>query len=150
MAESGCLEQVDRGADNPTSYYKTIIKPVKGGQGPVWAVAPLIINKKWFVCRTSHIPFLVEQQFQGLGSRGPWEQAKYFRNWRSMARQSWRESHEERQNIRSPGRDLSPGHPEYKVRVPTTGKFFKECVHGVMNFENQCIRMISQPEASNQ
>jgi hypothetical protein len=22
MAESGCLEQVDRGADNPTSYYK--------------------------------------------------------------------------------------------------------------------------------
>jgi hypothetical protein len=43
MAESGCLEQVDRGADNPTSYYKTIMKPVKGGQGPVWTVAPLII-----------------------------------------------------------------------------------------------------------
>jgi hypothetical protein len=43
MAESGCLEQVDRGADNPTSYYKTIMKPVKGGQGPVWVVAPLII-----------------------------------------------------------------------------------------------------------
>jgi hypothetical protein len=43
MAESGCLEQVDRGADNPTSYYKTITKPVKGGQGPVWVVAPLII-----------------------------------------------------------------------------------------------------------
>jgi hypothetical protein len=43
MAESGCLEQVDRGADNPTSYYKTIMKPVKGGQGLVWAVAPLII-----------------------------------------------------------------------------------------------------------
>jgi hypothetical protein len=39
----GVLEQVDRGADNPTSYYKTIMKPVKGGQGPVWAVAPLII-----------------------------------------------------------------------------------------------------------
>jgi hypothetical protein len=39
MAESGCLEQIDRGADNPTSYYKTIMKPVKGGQGPVWAVA---------------------------------------------------------------------------------------------------------------
>jgi hypothetical protein len=30
-------------ADNSTSYYKTIMKPVKGGQGPVWAVAPLII-----------------------------------------------------------------------------------------------------------
>jgi hypothetical protein len=30
MAESGCLEQVDRGADNPTSYYKkTIMKPVR-------------------------------------------------------------------------------------------------------------------------
>jgi hypothetical protein len=43
MAESGCLEYVDRGADNPTSYYKTIMKPVNGGQGPVWVVAPLII-----------------------------------------------------------------------------------------------------------
>jgi hypothetical protein len=43
MAESGCLEKVDRGADNLTSYYKTIMKPVKGDQGPVWAVAPLII-----------------------------------------------------------------------------------------------------------
>jgi hypothetical protein len=29
MAESGCLEQVDRGADNPTSFYKTIMKPVR-------------------------------------------------------------------------------------------------------------------------
>jgi hypothetical protein len=43
MAESGCLEQVDRGADNLTSYYTTIMKPVKGGQGTVWAVAPMII-----------------------------------------------------------------------------------------------------------
>jgi hypothetical protein len=41
MAESGCLEQVDRGADNPTSYYYHETR--KGGQGPVWAVAPLII-----------------------------------------------------------------------------------------------------------
>jgi hypothetical protein len=39
MAESGCLKQVDRGVDNPTSYHETR----KGGQGPVWAVAPLII-----------------------------------------------------------------------------------------------------------
>jgi hypothetical protein len=44
MAESGCLEQVDRGADNPTSYYKKNYNETrKGDQGPVWAVAPLII-----------------------------------------------------------------------------------------------------------
>jgi hypothetical protein len=43
MAESGCLEQVDRGADNPTSYYKNYHETRKGGQGPVWAVATLII-----------------------------------------------------------------------------------------------------------
>jgi hypothetical protein len=42
MAESGCLEQVDRGADNPTSYYN-YHEIRKGGQGPVWAVVPLII-----------------------------------------------------------------------------------------------------------
>jgi hypothetical protein len=29
MAESGCLEQVDLGGDNPTLYYKTIITPVR-------------------------------------------------------------------------------------------------------------------------
>jgi hypothetical protein len=40
MAESGCLEQVDRGADNPTTNYH---ETRKGGQGPIWAVAPLII-----------------------------------------------------------------------------------------------------------
>jgi hypothetical protein len=40
MAESGCLEQVDRGAGNPTPYYH---QTRKGGQSPVWAVAPLII-----------------------------------------------------------------------------------------------------------
>jgi hypothetical protein len=44
MAESGCLEQVDRGADNPTSYYKKNYHETrKEGQGPVWAVTPLII-----------------------------------------------------------------------------------------------------------
>jgi hypothetical protein len=43
MAESGCLEQVDRGADNPTSYYTNYHETRKGGQGPFWAVAPLII-----------------------------------------------------------------------------------------------------------
>jgi hypothetical protein len=43
MAESGCLEQVDRGADNPTSYYTNYHETRKGGQGPVFAVAPLII-----------------------------------------------------------------------------------------------------------
>jgi hypothetical protein len=46
MAESGCLEQVDCGADNPTSYYAASYHETrKGGQGPVWAVTPLIINK---------------------------------------------------------------------------------------------------------
>jgi hypothetical protein len=42
MAESWYLEQVDRGADNP---HRTINchETRKGGQGPVWAVAPLII-----------------------------------------------------------------------------------------------------------
>jgi hypothetical protein len=42
MAESGCLEQDDRGADNPhrtVNYHETR----KGGQGLVRAVAPLII-----------------------------------------------------------------------------------------------------------
>jgi hypothetical protein len=29
MAESLCLEQVDRGADNRTSYDTTIMKPVR-------------------------------------------------------------------------------------------------------------------------
>jgi hypothetical protein len=43
MAESGCLEQVDHGADNPTSYYINYHETRKGGQGPVWAVAPQII-----------------------------------------------------------------------------------------------------------
>jgi hypothetical protein len=42
MAESGCLEQVDRGADNPTSHYN-YHETRKGGQGPFWAVASLII-----------------------------------------------------------------------------------------------------------
>jgi hypothetical protein len=44
MAESGCLEQVNRGADNPTSYYKNYHETRKEGQGLVWAVAPLIIR----------------------------------------------------------------------------------------------------------
>jgi hypothetical protein len=43
MAESGYLEQVDRGADNPTSYYTNYHETRKIGQDPVWAVAPLII-----------------------------------------------------------------------------------------------------------
>jgi hypothetical protein len=43
MAESGCLGQVDRGADNPISYYTNYHETRKGGQGPVWAVAPVII-----------------------------------------------------------------------------------------------------------
>jgi hypothetical protein len=43
MAESGCLEQVDRGADNPTLYYTNYHETRKGGQGPVRAVAPVII-----------------------------------------------------------------------------------------------------------
>jgi hypothetical protein len=43
MAESVCLEQVDRGADNTTSTTTNYHETRKGGQGPVWAVAPLII-----------------------------------------------------------------------------------------------------------
>jgi hypothetical protein len=45
MAESGCLEQVDRGADNPTSYYN-YHEARKEGQGPIWAVAPLMMMIK--------------------------------------------------------------------------------------------------------
>jgi hypothetical protein len=51
MAESGCLEQVDRGADNPTSYYTNYHETRKGGQGPDRAVAPVIIiirNHSWW------------------------------------------------------------------------------------------------------
>jgi hypothetical protein len=49
MAESGCLEQVDRGADNHTLYYTNYHETHKGGQGPVWAVAPMTIISRMIV-----------------------------------------------------------------------------------------------------
>jgi hypothetical protein len=42
MAKSGCLEQFDRGADKPTSHYN-YHETHKGGRGPIWAVAPLMM-----------------------------------------------------------------------------------------------------------
>jgi hypothetical protein len=42
VVESGWLEQVDRGADNPPRYFP-VTEPVRGAKARLWAVAPVIM-----------------------------------------------------------------------------------------------------------